>query len=69
MRLWRDEAGSILTDEQVLRHVAAFGSLSAAVGAGDIELISEVGSDHRPSGQRMSNRQRLNDYLDVLERD
>ncbi|WP_283170758.1 hypothetical protein [Curtanaerobium respiraculi] len=41
MRIWKDEKGNLLTDEQVLKAVAACGSLSAAAAANDIALMDE----------------------------
>lgn len=68
MRLWRDAAGNILTDEQVLRHIATFGSLSAARDAGEIELLSESAARGRSSlGHRGPHGRKLSDYLDFGE--
>lgn len=62
MRLWEDADRRLYTDEQLLRHVAHFGSLEAALEHGDIRLLAESPSgaprrtkDHRP---------RLADYLE-----
>ena len=63
MRFWRDKDWNVLTDEQVLRHIATFGSISAALEYGDIELISDTGEEYRPKGRRTSRPRRLSDYL------
>lgn len=34
--------GSLLTDEQLLRHIAHFGSLSKALEGGEVTLVSET---------------------------
>ncbi len=42
MRMWMAQDGSLLTDEQLLRHVAHFGSLSKALEGGEVTLVSET---------------------------
>lgn len=64
MRLWRDSAGNILTDEQVLRYIASFGSISASSDVGDIVLISEGIEERRLPTNRTTRGRRLVDYLD-----
>lgn len=64
MRLWRDSAGNILTDEQVLRYIASFGSIAASCDAGDIELISERIEERPIPANRAARGHRLGDYLD-----
>lgn len=60
-RIWMGPNGALLTDEQVLRHIATFGSMSAALKEGDIILVSDKRADApRPSGKRTG---RLADYL------
>ena len=39
MRIWQDARGNLITDEQLARHIATFGSLSHALEAGDIQLV------------------------------
>lgn len=39
MRIWRDAHDNLITDEQLLRHIATYGSLSRALEAGDIRLV------------------------------
>lgn len=60
-RIWMGPDGALLTDEQVLRHIATFGSISAALEEGDIVLETES----KPSPNRMSRGRtgRLSDYL------
>ena len=41
-RIWMGPNGALLTDEQVLRHIATFGSMSAALEEGDIVLETET---------------------------
>lgn len=43
MRIWKNDAGDLLTDEQVLRHIATFGSLLEAAKYEGITLISNRG--------------------------
>lgn len=64
MRLWEDAKGSVITDEQLVRYIAYRGSLSAALEAGDVRLISET-KDERPRSADPSKRslRRLTDYL------
>lgn len=69
MRLWQDSKGAIITDEQVLRYVATFGSLSEAPGRGDVRLISDTGGPDDPEFQRLQGPpvdkrgKRLADYM------
>ena len=46
MRVWENAKGDLITDEQLLRHIASHGSLSAALEAGDIRLV--VGTAEEP---------------------
>lgn len=39
--MWENDAGDLLTDEQVLRHIATFGSLLEAAKYEGITLISD----------------------------
>ena len=39
MRIWCDAHNNLITDEQLIRHIAAFGSLSRALEMGDISLV------------------------------
>ena len=50
MRFWKDSHGNIITDEQLVRHIANKGSLSDALAYGDIKLIS--GSPSEPLPER-----------------
>lgn len=45
MRIWRDAHDNLITDEQLARHIAAFGSLSRALEAGDICLVVSTDAD------------------------
>lgn len=40
MRLWMNDSNAVLTDEQVIRVIATFGSLTEAAQHGNIRLIS-----------------------------
>ena len=65
MRLWEDAKGSVITDEQLVRYIAYRGSLSAALEAGDVLLISETKEGpQRPSERPRTPSRRLADYLD-----
>lgn len=70
MRLWIDRNGSIVDDERVLAYIAVHGSLSAALEAGDIELLSESGRSNvrvaAPNRGRAPVK-RLRDYLAQAE--
>ena len=56
-RIWMGPNGALLTDEQVLRHIATFGSMSAALEEGDIVLETET------KRKRSGRTGRLSDYL------
>lgn len=58
MRIWRDAHDNLITDEQLARHIAAFGSLSRALEAGDICLVVSTGADEDPveDGQNAGRR-------------
>lgn len=68
MRLWEDSEGTLLTDEQVIRAIASFGSARKAAEYGDITLISSGGGSATerpsPSKQPQPKSRRLADYLD-----
>lgn len=49
MRIWQDAQGSLLTDEQFVRYVAAYGSLSRALEAGDVRIVVPDGNAASPS--------------------
>lgn len=40
MRIWCDAHDNLITDEQLIRYVATFGSLSAALEEGDVRLVT-----------------------------
>lgn len=63
-RIWMAADGSLITDEQLLRHIATFGSLSAALRSGDVTLVisSKDKKAHGP-GDRPKIRSRLSDYI------
>lgn len=66
MRLWIDGEGTLLTDEQVLRALAALGSLEGALSHGNIRLVEgEKGGDSSCGGPqgRPAPRRKLADYL------
>lgn len=65
VRLWEDAKGSVITDEQLVRYIAYRGSLSAALEAGDVRLISEMKEERQRSADPSKRSlQRLADYLD-----
>lgn len=68
MRLWEDSEGTLLTDKQVIRAIASFGSIGKAAEHGDIALISSGGdgTTERPSppSQSQPKSRKLVDYLD-----
>lgn len=66
MRIWRDADGSMLTDEQLLRHIATFGSLSAACEQGDIALLSRGGERPIAKPGNREKKSRLSDYLGTV---
>lgn len=62
MRLWEGEGG-LMTDEQLLRLLAHYGSLDAARAAGDVRLVS--GGEREASQVTRTHRGRsLRDYLE-----
>ena len=61
VRFWEDGEGRLYTDEQLLRHIAHYGSLEAALEHGDIRLVSE---SPQPSRTRPGERPCLADYLE-----
>lgn len=69
MRLWQDSKGAFITDEQVLRYIATFGSLSEALERGDIRLISDSGGLDAAEFGRLQGpptdwrKRRLADYM------
>lgn len=48
MRLWSDSSQRLMTDEQLLRLIAHFGSLQKATEHGDIVLVDPTTSDVSP---------------------
>lgn len=64
MRLWQDDKGAIITDEQLLRYIAYRGSLSDALEAGDVRLTNDD-DEHREVRKRPAKGEnaRLSDYL------
>lgn len=70
MRLWVDTEHHMLTDEQLLRLIAYYGSLEEAATHGNIALISDSSPDARQndgacsSQRRTIPRRRLADYLE-----
>lgn len=60
--MWIDSENALLTDEQVLRRIAAFGSLESAVEHGNITLLSQ-GQPARTQQAAPSESRRLKDYL------
>lgn len=64
MRLWADSEGTLLIDEQVIRTIASFGSVSKTAEHGDITLISSSDGNtlERPSPTQPKSR-KLTDYL------
>jgi hypothetical protein len=48
MRIWQNAHGSLITDEQLVRHIAAYGSLSRALEDGDICLVVSADPSAKP---------------------
>jgi hypothetical protein len=48
MRIWRDSHENLITDEQLVRHIAAYGSLSRALEDGDIRLVGSADPSSKP---------------------
>lgn len=63
MRLWIDGELRTYTDEQLLRHIAHFGSLEKALEHGDISLLSESKSQRTRAGENRKPA-KLADYLE-----
>lgn len=66
MRIW-GVAGGLMTDEQLLRLLAHYGSLDAARAAGNVTLVSETGDadmGERSRGRGAGRGRRLADYLE-----
>lgn len=68
MRLWLNAKGDLISDEQVLACLASHGSLSAALSAGDITLVTggtEAIAPRDPMAQRKGKRRhaKLAEYL------
>lgn len=67
MRVWRDAHDNLITDEQLVRHIAAFGSLSGALEAGDISLVISVDEDEKPvEAKREAGRRRTHAALSTF---
>lgn len=54
---------ALLTDEQVIAYIASAGSLSAALGSGDVALIAETGTGQRRARPSSAPRPKLADIL------
>jgi hypothetical protein len=58
MRIWCDAHDNLITDEQLVRYLASFGSLSRALEEGDIHLVTSTdkasgqGGDQQGEGRR-----------------
>lgn len=63
MRLWIDGELRTYTDEQLLRHIAHFGSLEKALEHGDISLLSESKSQRSGMAEKRKPT-KLADYLE-----
>lgn len=48
MRIWQDAQGNLITDEQLARHIASFGSMSRALEEGDIRLVIATEPEAKP---------------------
>lgn len=48
MRVWCDDNDNLITDEQLVRHLAAYGSLSRALEKGDIRLVVSTDEGRKP---------------------
>lgn len=68
MRLWIDSHDRMMTDEQLLRYIAHFGSLDKALSEGDIHLVSDFAKTADPnSAYRGIPNRHLSDYLKAVE--
>lgn len=65
VRLWMDAENRMLTDEQLVRHIAHYGSLDVAASHGDIRLVSshEHPDESQPKKERTARQRRLADYI------
>lgn len=50
IRLWVNAKGGLMTDEQVLAHIASHGSLCATLEAGDMVLLAGESEPAVPRG-------------------
>ncbi len=48
MRVWCDANDNLITDEQLVRHIAAYGSLSRTLEKGDIRLVVSTDEGRKP---------------------
>lgn len=67
MRFWKNAAGDVITDEQVLAYLSAHGSLSRALESGDVVCISDAsaqqGASHSPRRKTKGSQTCLADFL------
>lgn len=64
MRLWMDDQDRMLTDEQLLRQIAHYGSLKESLDHSNVRLIA--GSEHTTAAPRNTAdtpQRSLRDYL------
>ncbi|MCI6549012.1 MAG: hypothetical protein MR874_12025 [Coriobacteriaceae bacterium] len=66
MRIW-EGAGGLMTDEQLLRLLAHYGSLDAARAAGNVTLVSETGDAGMGGRSRDGGAGRGRRLVDCLE--
>ena len=64
MRFWEDEEGRLYTDEQLLRHIAHYGSPGGARAYGGNRRGRLVSESPQLSRARPGERPRLADYLE-----
>lgn len=68
MRMWENDAGDLLTDKQVLRHIATFCSLLEAAKCEGITLVSDrepIKPAHNLSHGNSASPSKLTDYLET----
>lgn len=63
MRMWQDDKGRLYTDEQLLRHIAHFGSIEKALDVGDIHVINKTIDSSKPYANSVKSKPMLKDLL------
>lgn len=63
MRIWQDDQGNLITDEQLLRYVAHHGSLSKALSAGEVRLVANSAAASPAASSQQPKRRRVHAKL------